>query len=159
MKAAIFDQISADKSATIKDQASSSTTNRQITTTTKRFSTKIVVWNVSTSSKTMKSKQTINKKKESNDTSSSVELHTDLTYSSKATKKNKVNKLTNENDDLVFKPSRKCEFNPCQNDGSCYLLEPQRFTCVCKDFYYGVYCEHSKLILSISILKKYKIFK
>ena len=159
MKAAIFDQISADKSATIKDQASSSTTNKQITTTTKRFSTKIVVWNVSTSSKTMKSKQTINKKKESNDTSSSVELHTDLTYSSKATKKNKVNKLTNENDDLVFKPSRKCEFNPCQNDGSCYLLEPQRFTCVCKDFYYGVYCEHSKLILTISILKKYKIFK
>ncbi len=151
MKAAIFDQISADKSATIKDQASSSTTNKQITTTTKRFSTKIVVWNVSTSSKTMKSKQTINKKKESNDTSSSVELHTDLTYSSKATKKNKVNKLTNENDDLVFKPSRKCEFNPCQNDGSCYLLEPQRFTCVCKDFYYGVYCEHSKLILTISI--------
>jgi hypothetical protein len=118
-----------------------------------------VVWNVSTSSKSIKSsnKQVNNKKKETNDTSSSIELsNLDVLFSSKATKKNKINKI-NENDDLVFKPSKKCEFNPCQNDGSCYLLEPQRFTCVCKDFYYGVYCEHSNLIYHHYLLKKFKL--
>jgi hypothetical protein len=99
-------------------------------------------------------KQTNNKKKETNDSSSSIELNNvDASFSSKPTKKNKINKLNNENDDLVFKPSKKCEFNPCQNDGSCYLLEPQRFTCVCKDFYYGVYCEQSNLIYGSYFVK------
>ena len=44
-------------------------------------------------------------------------------------------------------PSKKCKFNPCQNDGVCLLIESQRFTCSCKELYYGVYCENSKKIL------------
>ena len=42
------------------------------------------------------------------------------------------------------KLSNHCEFNPCQNKGVCLLVEFQRFTCFCKKFFYGVYCEHSK---------------
>ena len=57
--------------------------------------------------------------------------------------------------DISSKPkttSKKCNFNPCQNDGSCVLIETHRFTCICKDFYYGVYCEHSNFFLSFFLL-------
>ena len=34
-----------------------------------------------------------------------------------------------------------CEFNPCQNNGACLLLDQQRFICLCKKFFYGDFCE------------------
>jgi hypothetical protein len=46
-------------------------------------------------------------------------------------------------EDLMI-TNKKCKFNPCLNDGACLLIDTQRFTCLCKDFFYGVYCEHSK---------------
>jgi hypothetical protein len=37
-----------------------------------------------------------------------------------------------------------CEFSPCLNDGECVLVDSKRFTCKCKEFFFGVYCEISK---------------
>ena len=107
----------------------------------KRFHLNKVIWLIT-------KKNPLKKNNSSNDILNRIKLCNDFI------KKNKINKI-NENDDLVFRPSKKCEFNPCQNDGSCYLLEPQRFTCVCKDFYYGVYCEYSNLVHNIYLLKTF----
>lgn len=41
--------------------------------------------------------------------------------------------------------SKKCSFNPCKNDGACVLLDRDRFKCICKPFFYGVYCEYREL--------------
>ena len=45
---------------------------------------------------------------------------------------------------MQLTPSNKCKFSPCLNDGECILVESERFTCACKDFFYGIYCESSK---------------
>ncbi len=55
--------------------------------------------------------------------------------------KNIDNSFNNQNDSILA--SKKCKFNPCLNDGACMLIDTQRFTCLCKDFFYGVYCENS----------------
>ena len=44
----------------------------------------------------------------------------------------------------TYQNKTECEFNPCQNQGACLLLDEKRFVCSCKKFFFGVYCENSK---------------
>ena len=54
----------------------------------------------------------------------------------------------NEQADLAKqKPGKQCQFNPCVNGGACILIDTYRFTCLCKEFYYGAYCELGKFII------------
>ena len=39
---------------------------------------------------------------------------------------------------------KQCKFNPCQNGGACILIDTHRFTCLCKDLFYGIYCDSRK---------------
>lgn len=39
---------------------------------------------------------------------------------------------------------KQCKFNPCLNGGACILVDTYRFTCLCKDLFYGIYCENRK---------------
>lgn len=55
-------------------------------------------------------------------------------------------------DDLVIETSnvQECENNPClsvpcQNGGSCYVVDKDIFTCKCHPSYSGVYCDQSTL--------------
>jgi len=38
-----------------------------------------------------------------------------------------------------------CKFNPCLNDGVCYLVKANRFNCLCKNLFYGDYCEYNAI--------------
>jgi hypothetical protein len=50
----------------------------------------------------------------------------------------------------IYQNKTECEFNPCQNNGVCLLLDEKRFVCSCKRYFFGVYCENSKhLILAV----------
>lgn len=73
-------------------------------------------------------------------------VHVELSRKNKNHTKKFENSLPKE--DLIL-ASKKCKFNPCLNDGACLLIEAERFTCLCKDFFYGVYCENSKELIFI----------
>ncbi len=64
------------------------------------------------------------------------------------------NILDTQSPTTVARSNKECQFNPCLNGGACLLIDTFRFTCLCKDFYYGVYCE-----ISESLKNEYKIFK
>ena len=38
-----------------------------------------------------------------------------------------------------------CVSQPCVNSGSCVLLSPNNFTCLCNNDYTGLSCENRKL--------------
>ncbi len=40
---------------------------------------------------------------------------------------------------------RDCKFNPCLNEGVCYLVKANRFNCLCKNLFYGDYCENNAI--------------
>ena len=74
-----------------------------------------------------------------------------------------IDVATNNNDeDIVniasfetYQNKTECEFNPCQNNGVCLLLDEKRFVCSCKRYFFGVYCENSKHLILVSSIFSY----
>lgn len=70
--------------------------------------------------------------------------------SSKTTSPIKIN--IDETSSESYQNKTECEFNPCLNQGACLLLDERRFICSCKKFFFGVYCENSKVSFSFYLI-------
>lgn len=63
----------------------------------------------------------------------------------KPTAKNALSLETLADDNSFNSTQRECPFNPCNNGGTCFLTVNRRFTCSCRKFFYGMYCDYRKL--------------
>lgn len=59
------------------------------------------------------------------------------------------------------KPPSSCTPGMCKNDGQCKETENNAFTCICKEGYWGAFCEKSpgKTVAEINYLSCHDIIK